>query len=35
MKQRESLYSTVLLTEPYVVAMPHTDIEYVIKPFIF
>lgn len=34
-KQRESLYPTALPTEPYVVAMPHTDIEHIIKPFIF
>lgn len=34
-KYRESVYPTALPTEPYVVAMPHTDIEHVIKPFIF
>lgn len=34
-KKRESLFPTALPTDPYVVAMPHTDIEHVIKPFIF
>ena len=34
-KKRESSFPTALPTEPYVVAMPHTDIEHVIKPFIF
>lgn len=34
-KQRESLFPTALPTDPYVVAMPHTDIEHIIKPFIF
>jgi galactitol PTS system EIIA component len=34
-KQRESLFPTALPTEPYVVAMPHTDVEHVIRPFIF
>ncbi|OCG68949.1 MULTISPECIES: PTS sugar transporter subunit IIA [unclassified Gilliamella] len=34
-KQRESSFPTALPTEPYVVAMPHTDVEHVIRPFIF
>ena len=34
-KQRESLFPTALPTEPYVVAMPHTDVEHVIRPFIY
>lgn len=34
-KQRESTFPTALPTEPYVVAIPHTDIEHVIRPFIF
>ncbi|MCX8617582.1 PTS sugar transporter subunit IIA [Gilliamella sp. B2923] len=34
-KHRESLFPTALPTKPYVVAMPHTDIEHVIRPFIF
>lgn len=33
-KAREQTYPTALPTEPYVVALPHTDIEHVIKPFI-
>lgn len=33
-KQRESTYPTALPTEPYAVALPHTDIEHIIKPFI-
>lgn len=33
-KQREKLYPTALPTHPYVVALPHTDTEHVIRPFI-
>lgn len=33
-KTREAAYPTALPTEPYVVALPHTDIEHIIKPFI-
>lgn len=33
-KQREKAYPTALPTEPYAVALPHTDIEHIIKPFI-
>lgn len=33
-KQRENEFPTALPTEPYVVALPHTDIEHIIKPFI-
>jgi len=33
-KSRERSYPTALPTKPYVVALPHTDIEHIIKPFI-
>lgn len=33
-KARERLYPTALPTQPYVVALPHTDVEHIIKPFI-
>lgn len=33
-KEREYNYPTALPTEPYIVALPHTDIEHIIKPFI-
>ncbi|MDF7666489.1 PTS sugar transporter subunit IIA [Orbaceae bacterium ESL0727] len=33
-KKREAAFPTALPTTPYVVAMPHTDIEHIIRPFI-
>ncbi|WP_392558719.1 PTS sugar transporter subunit IIA [Orbus mooreae] len=33
-KAREAAYPTALPTQPYVVALPHTDIEHINKPFI-
>lgn len=33
-KARELAYPTALPTEPYVVALPHTDIEHINRPFI-
>ncbi|WP_392565413.1 PTS sugar transporter subunit IIA [Utexia brackfieldae] len=33
-KAREQLYPTALPTQPYVVALPHTDIEHIRQPFI-
>lgn len=33
-KKRENDYPTALPTEPYVVAIPHTDIAHIVKPFI-
>lgn len=34
LKQREQKYPTGLRTEPYHVAIPHTDPEHILKPFI-
>ncbi|PXY95536.1 PTS sugar transporter subunit IIA [Frischella perrara] len=34
-KKREASFPTALPTAPYVIAMPHTDVEHIIKPFIF
>lgn len=33
-KQRENAYPTALPTQPCAIALPHTDIEHVVKPFI-
>lgn len=33
-KARESSYPTALPTAPFIVALPHTDIEHIIRPFI-
>jgi len=33
-KKREAEYPTALPVEPYAVAIPHTDSEHIIKPFI-
>ena len=33
-KKRESMYPTALPTEPYPIAIPHTEADAIVKPFI-